>query len=127
MTQAETGLTGKQMHFVVGVFVRRSGGTRHSRVVAMHVGAHRVGPNAGGDHASRHVETKMRPMADIDANAALQRARDHRMDFTRCIDKTAGMAGKRMGQDIALFHQRDDVAHRGIDIHLLATVIFLRP
>ena len=101
LRQAELRLAGKRMRLVVGMLRRRAGRRRHIGVVAMHVGAERVGHDAGVERLAGEAIGEVAAVADIDLEPAVERGLDHLVHLAFAVDEAAGMARERMRQNIA--------------------------
>ncbi len=87
-------------------------GRRHLRVVAVEVGAERVGDDPRVQHAARHVEAEVGAVAHVDPEAAGHRLPDDGVHAAAPVHEAAGMARERVGQDVA---GSEDLDHAGED------------
>src|SRR5205814_1498250 len=93
-----------------------------ARVVAVHVGAERVGQDARVEHLLRHRKAEMRAVADIDLETARDRLTHDRVNPPVLADKAAGVTCEGMRQNVARLEQVEDVRQDavGIDPRLAA-------
>ena len=72
----------------------------------MQVGTERKRAHAGIEHLLGDLEAEVRPVADVDANAAVDRLEHDRVHIALFGDETAGVARERMGERVARLHDR---------------------
>ena len=101
---------------LVGVLVGRAGGRRHAGVVAVHVGAERVGHDAGVERDARHPVAEMRAVADVGLEPARERFLDDRVHLALAVHEAAGMAREGMREDVAGLQERHDLLEDRVGI-----------
>src|SRR5439155_21511654 len=87
LKQAELGLAGEGMIFVVLMLVGRAGRCWHVGVVAVNVRAKCGGNNAGGERLPGETIGEMAAVTDVDLQAAIERGLNHRVHFTLAVDE----------------------------------------
>ncbi len=82
----------------------------------MHVGAQRVGNDAGIERLARKAIREVAAVTDVDLEAAVQRGADHFMDLALPVDEAAGVSREGMSQNIARLQFRDHPIENGVGV-----------